>query len=98
MIRKDGFSRFQTSSLSQIEIDFDVERNGNRFAVHPGRLEFPFQYSLDRLLIQSKAKAAGDPNHLYGSVLTNHGVENNGSLKSGLTRLFGVFRNDLFQK
>src|SRR4030095_15492968 len=88
---------FVSLGLTQIEIDFDVQRNIHRHAVACTRAEAPLLESLNRVLIQTEAEAAHAALNIDGSVTTNDRFEHHRSLITRFARFFGVLWLDTRQ-
>ena len=87
--RGDAFLR-----LSEIKIHFDVQGHIDRSAILRTGLESPLLQRLNGAFIEAEAEAAHDALDIEGSVFSNDGFQNNGSLIMGFARLFRIFRFD----
>src|SRR5262245_42791695 len=88
---RTAFLIFNSGSLSEVEIDLNIQTNRDRFAVQACRFECPLENRSNCFLIESVAHGMDDAQNLHGTVLANDGVENDGAFVAGLARFFRIF-------
>src|SRR5437764_1622310 len=80
--------------LSQVEVDFDVQRDIDRHAVAHAGPEAPLFERLDGIFIETEPEAAHDPLDIDCAITPHNRFENHGSLIPCLAGFFRVLRLD----
>src|SRR4051812_26541340 len=87
---KTVFLFFNPGSLSEVEVDLDIQTHGDRFAVLARRLEYPLEYGSDGFLIETVSHRLADTQNLDRAIRLNNGIQNDCSFVTSLPRFLGV--------
>ena len=79
-----------SSGLSEVEIDFDIEGDVHWGAVSHSGPELPFLQGLNRVLVESESQAANNSKDVDCAVPPHDGFEDDSALVSRLACFFGV--------
>src|SRR5262245_11256572 len=76
--------------LSQVEIDFDIQRHIDRYSIPHARFESPLFERLNGIFVQAKSKTANNAKNIHRAVSLHDSLKNDSTLIPRFSRFFGV--------